>query len=753
MLEFLDDVKGYSARKKTPFIMQMEAVECGAAALSMILAYHGRYVPLAQLRQECGVSRDGSKAANVLKAARRYGLSAKGYSKGITKLKEIDMPCIVFWEFNHFIVVEGISEKFVYVNDPAHGHRRLSHETFSQGFTGVTLAFEPNDQFIKKGNEPKVWPILLQYTSGVRKALIFVTICSLLATLPGIGSAALTQVLLDSVIGKGKFDWLRPLLSSMVLLMLFQFLLAELSGMFYRKMQMGISAKMHSKFFRHLLDLPYHFYSQRFVGDVVGRTSLVDSVVGFITGQITGTLVGLITMTLFGIVLFAYNPVLTLVGISASIVNFIFLRVVAKKRVEANIVIAKDSGKVGAITMAAITSIDTIKASGMEDSLYEKWAGYYTAVSNGSLKLELATRFFSVLPTLTSAVVNSVTLILGGVYVMSGEMSLGELMAYNVLMGQFLAPVQSLLGLSVQMQQIKGNLIRLQDVMDHPTADQLIIQSHKNRSLNIEGNNSIKNISEAGENPKNDINSKTRLDGKVEFKSINFGYSPIEEPLIADFSLQIQAGNRVAFVGKSGCGKSTLAKLATGLLLPWSGQILYDDCIMEEVEKELIFNSIGSIEQDLSFFSGTVRQNLTLWDDTIPDEWIYDACEDAEILEAILSMPGELDAKIAEAGGNFSGGQRQRLEIARTLVRKPSVMVLDEATSALDTKTEEIIMSNIQRRGTTCIIVAHRLSTVKNCHSIVVIDKGNIVEQGNHKELSASGGEFSSLVKHSSKNV
>ncbi|MBG88991.1 MAG: NHLP family bacteriocin export ABC transporter peptidase/permease/ATPase subunit [Verrucomicrobiales bacterium] len=730
------DIAAFTKRKKTPFIMQMEAVECGAAALAIVMGYYGRFVPLSQLRQECGVSRDGSKASNVLKAARRFGMIAKGYSKGLNKVKEVKTPFICYWEFNHFIVVEGFTKDFVYVNDPAHGHRRLSWETFGEGYTGVVLAIEPGEDFRKGGTMPKMLPVLLQHTRGSRHALAFVMICGLLATAPAVASAALTKVLLDSVIAQGHYDWLRPLLSSMALVMIFQLSLTALSGQFYRRMQMGLSARLQAKFFKKLLDLPFQFYSQRYVGDVVDRTRLVGSIVELISGRLTSAAVGVVTMVTFGMVLFAYNPLLTSIGVLATALNFIFLRMVAKRREEANIVISKDQGRVQAVTIAAIQSIDTIKASGLEDNIYGKWSGFFSAASNATLKLELESRIFSALPTLTTTVINTVTLILGGIMVMSGDMTFGTLMAFNLLMGQFLGPMSDLLSLSVQMQQIRGNVIRLSDVMDHPSRSDMP-QPDSDPPAETESNPAAPAIA----------TSQNKLDGRIEFKNVTFGYSPLEAPLIRNFDLEILPGERVALVGKSGCGKSTLAKLAAGLLTPQSGGILFSGQPRDAIPKEVIANSVAMIEQDITFFPGSILDNLTLWDMTIPSAWAHEACEDAGILDTVLALPGGLDASVAEGGGNFSGGQRQRLEIARSLVRKPSLLILDEATSALDVEMEEKVIGNIRRRGCSCLVIAHRLSTVKNCQKIVVMEQGEIAEIGSYDELWKKGGKFAALLQ------
>lgn len=729
-------------RKRTPFIMQMEAVECGAAALAMILGYYGRFVPLTQLRVDCGVSRDGSKAANVLKAARKYGLKAKGYSKGMESIKEVTLPCVVFWDFNHFLVVEGFGKDRVYLNDPAIGHRELTEAEFSEGFTGVVLTFEPDESFTQGGRLPSPIPAVIDRIKGSEKALMFIALCGFLAAFPAIITAALTRTMVDDVIAQGRFEILRPILIGMLAVLVFQILLTSVNNLFYRRMSMGLAAKLYAEFYRHILRLPYQFYSQRYVGDVVDRSRINDMLVGLIAGQLTSTAVGMVSMTLYGIVLFSYDVTLTLIGLFSTFLNFAFMQSVATRRMEANIRIAKEMGKVQGATIAAIQSIDSLKASGLENAFYEKWAGYFTAGANAQLRLTMDSRTFAILPTLTNSVVGTLTLLIGGFKVMNGDMSFGTLMAFNALMGMFLGPISALLGLGIQMQQIRGNIIRLEDVTENPTIDQ--IPPPPDLPTDGPGHDL------AAATPTPDMPScanKIRLDGRVELINIQYGYNPLEPPLINNFNLTIAPGERIALVGGSGSGKSTLAKIVAGLITPWSGAVRFDGIKHHQLPKNLLTNSFAMIEQDILVFPGTIRDNLTLWDSTVPDQWIFEALEDADILDFVMSLPGALNARIDEGGTNMSGGQRQRLEIARALVRKPSFLIMDEATSALDTETEATITRNINRRGCSVLIVAHRLSTIRTCDRILVLQKGKVRESGTHEELWAKQGLYAKLLK------
>lgn len=716
-----------NGRSHTPTLLQMEAVECGAAALGIILSFHGRVLPLAELREKCGVSRDGSKASNILKAARMYGMQAKGFSKSLETLKELRCPYIVFWQFNHFLVVEGFGRDVVYLNDPALGHRRVTWKEFDAGFTGVVLLFETGPEFERGGQMPRTSAGLWRRIRGNLAALLLIAFTGLLAVLPGIAIPVFAGVYLDSVIIEGRYDWFRPLIIAMAATVVLKLALQAVQQTYMRRLRLGLMARMNSQFFWHLLRLPAKFYTQRFPGEIVNRMELNDKLASVVAGPLAGTAIDLMTMVIYGAVLLLFNVPLTVIATVFAVFNLIYLRRIAKHRVEANIRYAQESGKLGGFTIAGIQSIETMKASGMEDDFFAKWMGYFSKSSNAGQELQQSYQSVQVVSMVVDTLTTVLILIIGGLSVINGQMTIGTLVAFQGLMGSFLAPVARLTELGTTLQELRGDLIRLDDVLANTTTD-------------VAGSN-VRSDDSASVSP------KLRLEGELELRNVTFGYSPLDPPLIEDLSLHIQPGERVALIGGSGSGKSTVARLICGLYEPWSGEILFDGQPREHWSPDVISQSLGMVEQQIMLFEGTVRENLTLWDRTISDAAIQQASQDAHIDDVIRDLPGVYSATLKEGGQNLSGGQRQRLEIARALVVDPSMLVLDEATSALDSETEAIIDANLRRRGCTCVVVAHRLSTIRDCTEIIVLDRGRVAERGTHEQLWQAGGHYAALLR------
>lgn len=717
---------------RTPAILQMEAVECGAASLAIILAYYGRIVPLAELRSECGVSRDGSKASNVLKAARYYGLESKGFKKSLEDLQNFKPPYIVFWNFNHFLVVEGFSKnkEHVYLSDPASGRRRITWDEFDQAYTGVVLFMEPGEEFKKGGRKKSIISGLGSRLQTSRGAIIFCLLAGLLLTIPRLAVPAFSQVFVDEILVGNRQEWLRPLLLGMILTAISQILLAQIRFFYLQRLMVKLSVAMSGNYLWHTLRLPIGFYAQRFTGEISSRNELNDKVAEVLSGSLATTIIDTVMIVFYAAIMSVYDPILTALAIFFAAFNFFALQFLSRSRVDANMRVAQETGKVAGVAIGGIQSMETIKASGLESDLFAKFGGYYAKMLNAQQELGLPSQILSNLPTFLTALATTSVLVVGGFRVMNGGLSIGMLVAYQTLTQEFLRPVNSLVGFGSTLQELEADLNRLDDVLQNdldPESERTVSKEFNNRNLIIQ-------------------KDSFQLQGHIELKNVNFGYSRLEPPLIENLNLVIKPGQRVAFVGGSGSGKSTVAKLVTGLYPIWDGSILFDDISRSQIPRSMLADSLAMVEQDIFVFAGTVRENLTLWDPTVPEEDIIRACQDAVIHELILNMPGGYDAELAEGGTNMSGGQRQRLEIARALVRNPSILVLDEATSALDAETELIIDRNLKRRGCSCIVVAHRLSTIRDCDEIIVLERGKVVQRGNHEELSHQGGVYARLI-------
>ncbi len=715
-------------RVRTPTLLQMEAVECGAASLGIILSYYGCIMPLTELRRECGVSRDGSKASNVLKAARLYGLDAKGFKKPLEDLQNYRPPYIIFWNFNHFLVVEGFSKNRIYLNDPATGRRSVSFEEFDQAYTGVVLLMEPGPDFKKGGKKQSILSALSSRLYSSRGAIAFCLVAGLLLTIPRLAVPAFTQVFVDEILVENRQDWLRPLILVMVFTAAMRGLLARIRFVYLRRLMIKLSVSMSGQFLWHTLRLPIGFYAQRFAGEISSRNELNDKVADVLSGRLATTIIDTLMMVFYILIMLLYDWVLTCVAISFAALNFFALQYLSRSRVDANMKFAQENGKVAGVAISGIQSIETVKASGLEFDLFAKFAGYYAKMLNAQQELGLPSQILSTLPTFLTALATASILVIGGLRVMNGNLSIGMLVAYQTLTQEFLNPVNELVNFGSTLQDLEADVNRLDDVLQNPVdpeADRL--NTSASQPLTI-GQDSF------------------QLQGYIELRNLTFGYSRLDSPLIENLNVTLKPGQRVAFVGGSGSGKSTVAKLVTGLYTPWDGEILLDGIPRSQIPRSILANSLAMVEQDIFLFAGTVRENLTLWDSTVPEADLVQACQDAAIHELILNMPGGYDAQLNEGGTNMSGGQRQRLEIARALVRNPAVLVLDEATSALDAETELIIDRNLRRRGCSCIVVAHRLSTIRDCDEIIVLERGKVVQRGTHEELRLQGGTYGRLT-------
>ncbi|MFN8647725.1 MAG: NHLP family bacteriocin export ABC transporter peptidase/permease/ATPase subunit [Gemmatimonadales bacterium] len=709
-------------RVRTPTVLQMEAVECGAASLAMILAHFGRHVPLEELRLACGVSRDGSKANNVLKAAREYGLVAKGFKREPADLATMPVPMILHWNFNHFIVFEGFRKGRAYLNDPNSGPASTTLEEFDQAFTGVCLTFSPGPAFARGGESPSLLAPLRRRLAGSGGAVVFVVLAGLSLLLPGLVAPTFNRIYLDDLLVKGLHEWLRPLLWVMGLTATVTFGLVLLQQRYLLRFESKLSLDTSGKFLWHVLRLPVEFFTQRYAGEIGNRVGINDKIARLLSGDLATTTLNVLVIAGYAALLVQYDGLLTALCVGTAVLNILALRYVSRRRTDLNQRILQDRGKLMGTAMGGLQTIETLKATGSESDFFARWSGYQAKVSNAFQDLQLTTLFLSNVPPLLLGVTTALVLGVGGARVMDGYLTMGMLIAFQSLMFAFLAPVNKLVELGSTLQEVRGDMNRLDDVLRYRTDPGLEALA----PVPAEGH--------------------VKLEGYLELRGVTFGYNRLDPPLIQDFNLRLTPGMRVALVGGSGCGKTTVAKLVAGLYQPWSGEILFDGKPRTEVPRPVLVNSFAVVDQEVSMFEESIKDNLTLWNHTVQEHDLVQAARDAAIHADLADRPGGYASMVEEGGRNFSGGQRQRMEIARALVLNPAIMVLDEATSALDATTEKEIDESLRRRGCTCLIVAHRLSTIRDCDEILVLDKGRIAQRGTHDELMAVAGHYRDLI-------
>ncbi|WP_405793169.1 NHLP family bacteriocin export ABC transporter peptidase/permease/ATPase subunit [Streptomyces sp. NBC_01506] len=710
---------------RTPTVLQMEALECGAASLAMVLAHHGRHVPLEELRIACGVSRDGSRASNLLKAARSYGLTAKGMQMETEALAEVRAPAILFWEFNHYVVYDGMGRRpggrGVHINDPDKGRRFVAMADFDTSFTGVVLVFEPTAAFRRGGRKPGIMSAMPARMRGTAATLLTALLASLLLVAVGAAVPALSRTYIDMFLIGGQTSLLAPLFASMATMVV---LTAVLTGLQQANLLRGrvISSTLSgARFMRHLLRLPVAFFAQRGPADLVQRLQSNDAVAETLARDLAAAGVDGVVVILYAALLWSYDPQLTVVGVLMALLNVVAMRIVIHLRATGTRKLRADSARLTNTSYTGLQLIETMKATGGEDGYFRRWAGQHATTLEEQQKLGVPSAALAVVAPTLATLNSALILLIGGLRAVEGAVSIGLLVAFQALVVRFTAPITRLNGVAGRIQDFAADVARLKDVESFPV-DPLYSRQRPDASTR-------------------------RLTGHVELESVVFGYSPLDAPLLDGFSLTVGPGQQVALVGGSGSGKSTVSRLVSGLYRPWEGTIRIDGQRLEDISRGALASSVSFVDQDVFLFEGTVRDNVALWDPSIPDDAVVTALRDAALYDVIARRPEGIRARVEQDGRNFSGGQRQRLEIARALVRGPSILVLDEVTSALDAETERLIIDNLRRRGCACVVIAHRLSTVRDSDEIVVLDHGAVVERGRHEELVAAGGPYARLVK------
>jgi NHLM bacteriocin system ABC transporter peptidase/ATP-binding protein len=722
-------------RVRTPTVLQMEAVECGAAALASVLGYFGRWVPLEELRQACGVSRDGSKASHLLKAARAYGLDAKGFKYDtIDKLRTIDLPAILFWNFNHFVVLEGFDERDrVFLNDPAQGPRTVTIEELDGAYSGIVLTFAPAAEFTKGGSPPDLIAALGRRLVGSERALSFVLLCGLFLVVPGLLVPTFSRIFIDEYLIGGQQWLVRPLLVAMAATIVVQAALSWLQQWYLLRLETKLALATSSRFFQHILRLPAAYFGQRFAGEIGSRVQINDKVAKVMSGKLATTAIDSVMTVFYALLMLCYSVSMTLLVIGIALLNVAALALASRTRVDMSRRLMQDKGKLLGTSMSGLQMIETLKATGSEGEFFGRWAGYHARTMNTEQRIGVLSQAVTAVPPFAQTFSTAVVLVLGGLKVMNGELTVGMLVAYQALLTSFTRPLTNFVQFGSTLQELQADMNRLDDVLRYPEDPQY----RREREDREQARREI----ESGLEPET-----VKLSGRVELRGLTFGYSPLERPLIQDFTLTVEPGHRVAIVGSSGSGKSTVAKLISGLYEPWSGEVLFDGVPRREIPRDVLTNSIGGVDQDIFLFGGSVAENVTMWDGTIQTPRLGQACRDAAIDEVIEAREQGYRSAVQEGGGNFSGGQCQRLEIARALAGDPTILILDEATSALDPSTEALIDEAVRRRGCTCVIIAHRLSTIRECDEIVVLERGRIVQRGTHEAMMTIDGPYKRLI-------
>ena len=704
--------------KNVPVIMQMEMVECGAASLGMVLAYHKKWLPLEQLRKDCGVSRDGCSAKQLLLAGRSYGMEANAYKLDEDELQG-ETPAIIHWNFNHFVVYKGKRGNTHYLNDPGRGKVKVTQEEFDRAFTGIALVFEPTKSFQPGGSRASILGFVKRRLKNTQAAAFFIFVTGLLAAIVGIATPLFSQIFMDDILSGKNPDWFKPFMAAFLAVIGVNVLTEWLKGIYSRKYNAAMALEANSNFFWHLLRLPMDFFSQRYVGDLILRQKSNQNIAATLVQQLAPLAIQMMLLVLYLTFMLRYSVWLTLIGLGAMLLNIVLASYISTKRVDVTRVFERDMGKYYGVTMSCLDNIETIKAAGAENGFFNHWVGYFTNMHNSEARADRRDQLYGIWPELLQALTGNAILLLGAYMIMDGQFTIGMLLAFQGFMTGFTAPAQQLFSATEMMIEMRTQMERVEDVLKYPVQQQ---------------------STEARQD------GSGKLRGRIELKNVSFGYNSFSQPQIKNFSMTVEPGKSVAFVGTSGCGKSTLAKLITGLYQPWEGEILFDGRYRQEINDDEFTNSIAMIDQNVVMFDDTIMANIKMWDSSIEDFAMVLACRDAQIREDVVSRPEGFNTRLVKGGKNFSGGQLQRIEIAAALAREPVILIMDEATSALDAETEKRIMDSIRMMGVTLIVIAHRLSTIRDCDEIVVLEKGEVVERGTHQELLEKDGVYKQLV-------